>query len=94
MASVIQTNFRLRKTFARLTEAVEIPNLIDIQKRSFDLFLQSDKLLPKKGEISAYRASLSLYSPSRISTRPARWNSSTIGLSGRSTTLRSAWPEA
>ena len=42
MASVIQTNFRLRKTFARLDEAAEIPNLIDIQKRSFDNFLQSD----------------------------------------------------
>ncbi|MCB9508087.1 MAG: DNA-directed RNA polymerase subunit beta [Myxococcales bacterium] len=42
MASVIQTNFRLRKTFARLDRAVEVPNLIDIQKRSFDLFLQAD----------------------------------------------------
>ncbi len=42
MASVIQTNFRLRKSFARLDRAVEIPNLIDIQKRSFDMFLQSD----------------------------------------------------
>jgi DNA-directed RNA polymerase subunit beta len=42
MASVIQTNFRIRKSFARLEEAVEIPNLIDIQKRSFDQFLQSD----------------------------------------------------
>ena len=41
MASVIQTNFRVRKSFARLEDAVEIPNLIDIQKRSFDLFLQS-----------------------------------------------------
>ncbi len=40
MASVIQTNFRLRKTFARIQEAIEIPNLIAIQKRSYDLFLQ------------------------------------------------------
>jgi DNA-directed RNA polymerase subunit beta len=51
MASVIQTNFRLRKTFARLTEAVEIPNLIDIQKRSFDLFLQSDKAPEDRGDL-------------------------------------------
>jgi DNA-directed RNA polymerase subunit beta len=49
MASVIQTNFRLRKSFARIDRAVEIPNLIDIQKRSFDQFLQSD-LLPEERE--------------------------------------------
>ena len=42
MASVIQTNFRLRKTFARIREALDIPNLIDIQKRSYDQFLQMD----------------------------------------------------
>jgi DNA-directed RNA polymerase subunit beta len=42
MASVIQTNFRLRKNFGRLNRGVEIPNLIDIQKRSYDQFLQAD----------------------------------------------------
>lgn len=42
MASVIQTNFRLRKTFARMREALDIPNLIDIQKLSYDQFLQMD----------------------------------------------------
>ena len=42
MASVIQSNFRIRKNFARIAEAVEIPNLIDIQKRSYDMFLQTD----------------------------------------------------
>ena len=42
MASVIQTNFRLRKNFGRLQRAVEVPNLIDIQKRSYDQFLQAD----------------------------------------------------
>ena len=40
MAFVIQTNYRLRKTFARIREALEIPNLIDIQKQSYDQFLQ------------------------------------------------------
>ena len=42
MASVIQSNFRIRKNFARVGEAVTIPNLIDIQKRSYDQFLQAD----------------------------------------------------
>ena len=40
MASVIQNNFRVRKSFAKLPKVIDIPNLIDIQKRSYDKFLQ------------------------------------------------------
>lgn len=40
MASAIQNNFRVRKSFAKLKKVIEIPNLIDIQKRSYDKFLQ------------------------------------------------------
>src|SRR5688500_6460732 len=42
MASVIQNNFRVRKSFAKLPKVIEIPNLIDIQKRSYDKFLQTE----------------------------------------------------
>ena len=42
MASQIQKNFRARKTFAKLKQVIDIPNLIDIQKRSYDKFLQLD----------------------------------------------------
>ena len=42
MASVIQNNFRVRKNFAKLAKVIDIPNLIDIQKRSYDKFLQTD----------------------------------------------------
>ncbi|RMH42101.1 MAG: DNA-directed RNA polymerase subunit beta [Deltaproteobacteria bacterium] len=42
MASVIQNNFRVRKSFAKLSKVIDIPNLIDIQKRSYDKFLQLD----------------------------------------------------
>ena len=42
MASVIQRNFRVRKSFAKLNKVIDIPNLIDIQKRSYDKFLQTD----------------------------------------------------
>jgi DNA-directed RNA polymerase subunit beta len=55
MASVVQTNFRIRKTFARLDRPVEIPNLIDIQKRSYDQFLQSDTA-PHKRDDSGLQA--------------------------------------
>ena len=42
MASAIQNNFRIRKSFAKLANVIDIPNLIDIQKRSYDKFLQTD----------------------------------------------------
>ena len=40
MASLIQDNFRMRKSFAKIHSLIDIPNLIDIQKRSYDKFLQ------------------------------------------------------
>ena len=43
MASVIQTNFRLRKNLGRVSRIVDVPNLIDIQKSSYDKFLQANK---------------------------------------------------
>src|SRR6516162_1863231 len=42
-ATTIQNNFRTRKNFAKIQKIIEIPNLIDIQKRSYDKFLQADK---------------------------------------------------
>ena len=51
MASVIQNNFRARKSFAKLKQVIEIPNLIDIQKRSYDKFLQIDIPLEKREDI-------------------------------------------
>ncbi len=41
MASVVQTNFRVRKNLGRVRRIIEVPNLIDIQKTSYDKFLQS-----------------------------------------------------
>jgi len=40
MAAQIQQNFRTRKNYGRIPRIVEIPNLIDIQKQSYDKFLQ------------------------------------------------------
>ncbi len=40
--AVIQTNFRLRKNLGRVRRIIDVPNLIDIQKTSYDKFLQSD----------------------------------------------------
>src|SRR5450755_2837374 len=40
MASAIQSNFRIRKNLGRISRVIEVPNLIDIQKSSYDKFLQ------------------------------------------------------
>src|SRR3954468_4853869 len=40
MATAIQSNFRIRKNLGRISRVIEVPNLIDIQKSSYDKFLQ------------------------------------------------------
>ncbi|HEY8946685.1 MAG TPA: DNA-directed RNA polymerase subunit beta, partial [Polyangiaceae bacterium] len=42
MASTVQSNFRHRMNLGRVEPIVDIPNLIDIQKSSYEKFLQSD----------------------------------------------------
>jgi DNA-directed RNA polymerase subunit beta len=42
MTSVIQSNFRVRKNLGRVRQIIEVPNLIDIQKSSYDKFLQTN----------------------------------------------------
>src|SRR6478609_1370721 len=52
MASpVIQNNFRARKTFAKIAKIIDIPNLIDIQKQSYEKFLQKDTALDKREDV-------------------------------------------
>ncbi len=45
----LQNNFRARKSFAKINKVIEIPNLINIQKQSYEKFLQAD-VLPEKRE--------------------------------------------
>src|SRR6201992_419856 len=35
-------NFRARRAFAKIAKIIDIPNLIDIQKQSYEKFLQKD----------------------------------------------------
>ena len=41
MVSAIQTNFRVRQSFGKIDQIIDIPNLIDIQMKSYEKFLQS-----------------------------------------------------
>ncbi|RMG21733.1 MAG: DNA-directed RNA polymerase subunit beta [Deltaproteobacteria bacterium] len=40
--ATVQNNFRARKSFAKIERVIDLPNLIDIQKKSYDKFLQAD----------------------------------------------------
>ncbi|MBN1959504.1 MAG: DNA-directed RNA polymerase subunit beta [Deltaproteobacteria bacterium] len=51
----IQDNFRIRKSFAKIDSLIAIPNLIDIQKRSYDKFLQLE-VDPAKREDTGLQA--------------------------------------
>jgi DNA-directed RNA polymerase subunit beta len=42
MAGIIQCGRRSRKDFGKIPSIVEIPNLIEVQKRSYETFLQKD----------------------------------------------------
>jgi DNA-directed RNA polymerase subunit beta len=51
MASIVQTNFRVRKNLGRVRRIVDIPNLIDIQKSSYDKFLQMSVPASQRHEV-------------------------------------------
>ena len=42
MARNIECGRRVRKDFGKIPSIVEIPNLIEVQKRSYEAFLQKD----------------------------------------------------
>jgi DNA-directed RNA polymerase subunit beta len=55
MASPFSENHRVRKDFSKITSPVEIPNLIELQRKSYEKFLQAD-VLPQKRDPSGLQA--------------------------------------
>ncbi|MGE0786213.1 MAG: DNA-directed RNA polymerase subunit beta [Sandaracinaceae bacterium] len=51
MASMVQTNFRIRHSFGKINQIIDIPNLIDIQKKSYEKFLQATTPVPERTDI-------------------------------------------
>src|SRR5438552_1333803 len=51
MAGVIQCGRRSRTDFGKIPSIVEIPNLIEVQKRSYEAFLQKDVAADRREEI-------------------------------------------
>jgi len=55
MAGTIQCGRRVRKDFGKIPSIVEIPNLIEIQRRSYEQFLQKD-MAPERREETGLQA--------------------------------------
>src|SRR6202158_3007281 len=62
-ATTIQNNFRIRKNFAKIQKIIEIPNLINIQKQSYEKFLQADVAPEKREDVGLEGVSYHLEKP-------------------------------
>ena len=51
MASLFSENHRIRKDFSKINSPVEIPNLIELQRKSYEKFLQTDVSPQNRGEL-------------------------------------------
>ena len=49
MAKAFTGRTRIRKTFGRIAEVAPMPNLIEVQKNSYDHFLQAETALTQRG---------------------------------------------
>ena len=50
MSQMISRQRRIRKSFGKIREAIEMPNLIEVQKTSYDQFLQKDVTADERDE--------------------------------------------
>src|SRR5271166_2315811 len=48
--SQVTSNLRLRRSFGKIKKIIDIPNLIEIQKRSYDEFLQRDSSVEQRAD--------------------------------------------
>ena len=61
MTSKIKTNLRLRKSYSKIGEVAEIPNLIGIQKSSYERFLQATVDPEKREEVGLQKVFKSVF---------------------------------
>ena len=80
---------RIRKSFGRIPEVAPMPNLIDVQRASYETFLQMN-VPPDSRHETGLQEVFKRSSRSTISPAAAGWSSSTTNSRSRSTTSRSA----
>ena len=80
---------RIRKSFGRIPEVTEMPNLIEVQRQSYDNFLQMHIAAPERELVGLEEVFRSVFPIETSPTAPRSISSSTSSRS-RSTTSRSA----
>ena len=78
---------RIRKIFGNIHEVSEMPNLIEVQRESYEQFLRSR---PQDGYVSGLEKTLRSVFPSAISPAPPSSTSSITSWKSRNTTPTSA----
>ena len=78
---------RIRKIFGNIHEVSEMPNLIEVQRESYEQFLRSR---PQDGYVSGLEKTLRASSRSAISPAPPSWISSITSSKTPNTTPTSA----
>ena len=78
---------RIRKIFGNIHEISEMPNLIEVQRESYEQFLRSD---PSTGYVSGLEKTLRSVFPIEISPAPPTSTSTVMSSSRRNMTPTSA----
>ena len=81
---------RLRKNFGKIVEIAQMPNLIEVQKTSYDQFLQVDKPEGGRKDEGLEAVFRQVFPIKDFSESPRFWNMSIITSKSRNTTSRSA----
>ena len=78
------------RNFGRFGDAVEVPDLTDVQTRSYDRFLQLDVPYDRRARTPASKACCEKSSRSRATTRRSSSSTSSTTSASRATTPTSA----
>ena len=80
MAKSFTGRKRIRKTFGRIGEVAPMPNLIEVQKSSYDRFLQTGVMAPDRADSGLQEAFKTVFPISTISRDGRSWSSSATSL--------------
>lgn len=86
-STALSRSKRIRKIFGDIHEVIDMPNLIEVQRESYEQFLRSD---PSIGYVSGLERRCAASSRSAISQAPANSTSSITNSKTRNMTSRNA----
>ena len=89
MAKSFTGKKRIRKSFGRIPEVAPMPNLIEVQKSSYDHFLQMDVPAEKRARSACRKFSSRCFRSGFLRSWPARIRRATSS-SSRNTTSKNA----